>query len=225
MPKIIPDWMLQLTWFAAGVCATGAIWYFLAQKRRGGALLAGLGAFAFAALAVAFHIRNDHILTRAVEYRTEAGSPEPSFAPRNVTPESRPRVAAAGLILEEQAEAKLAVTSRDFSPMSSDEYFTAWYETSKTSLQRDDLESRMLNKRVIWSGTVDTIKTSSEGAIEVVVKPPSGIYGSAFLEFDASQREMFLPIEPKQTIRFTCLIKNFVASPFLKECKLLSVAK
>jgi len=59
-----PDWLLQLTWFVAGVFATGAFWYFLAQHSYKGTLWTGLAAAALALLAVAGHIRNDIIRRR-----------------------------------------------------------------------------------------------------------------------------------------------------------------
>lgn len=59
MTKLIPDWMVQVAWFAAGICATGAFWYFLSQKDYTGTVLTGLGALIFAGLAVYLHIRKD----------------------------------------------------------------------------------------------------------------------------------------------------------------------
>lgn len=32
MRNVTPDWLLNLTWFAAGISATGALWYFLSQR-------------------------------------------------------------------------------------------------------------------------------------------------------------------------------------------------
>jgi hypothetical protein len=56
-----PDWVLQLMWFVAGVSATGAIWYFLAQKNRYALLWAIYFTVVIVLLAVALHIRNDLI--------------------------------------------------------------------------------------------------------------------------------------------------------------------
>ena len=59
MSKSIPDWMVQVAWFAAGICATGAFWYFLSKNDYTWAVLTGLGALVFAGLAVYLHTRKD----------------------------------------------------------------------------------------------------------------------------------------------------------------------
>jgi len=51
--------MVQVAWFAAGICATGAFWYFLSQKDYTGTVVTGVGAFVFAGLAVYLHVRKD----------------------------------------------------------------------------------------------------------------------------------------------------------------------
>jgi hypothetical protein len=55
---MFPNWLLQLTWFLASVCATGAFWYFLSQKNQLGTQWTGFGAIVFVLLAVTLHIRN-----------------------------------------------------------------------------------------------------------------------------------------------------------------------
>ena len=32
MMRMTPDWLHQLLWYLSGICATGAVWYFLSQK-------------------------------------------------------------------------------------------------------------------------------------------------------------------------------------------------
>lgn len=54
-----PDWLLNLTWFTAGISATGALWYFLSRGKYRAGLLAGCFAVAVVLLAVMLHIRND----------------------------------------------------------------------------------------------------------------------------------------------------------------------
>lgn len=56
-----PDWLVQLTWFTAGISATGAFWYFLGQRNYHGTLWAGYFTAVFVLLAVALLIRNDLI--------------------------------------------------------------------------------------------------------------------------------------------------------------------
>lgn len=60
-----PDWLVQLTWFAAGIAATGGFWYFLGQRNYHGTLWAGYFTVMFALLAVAFLVRNDLIRREA----------------------------------------------------------------------------------------------------------------------------------------------------------------
>jgi hypothetical protein len=55
MSKAIPDWLVQVVWFAAGICATGAVWYFLSQKDYTWTVVAALGALVLAVLAVYLH--------------------------------------------------------------------------------------------------------------------------------------------------------------------------
>ena len=64
MQKPIPDWVIQAVWFAAGICATGAFWYFLSQKDIAFTVGAGVGAVAFAAVAIALHMRKDGASSR-----------------------------------------------------------------------------------------------------------------------------------------------------------------
>ena len=51
--------MVQAAWFAAGIFATGAFWYFLSQKEYIWTTVAGLGAIAFAVFAVYLHVRKE----------------------------------------------------------------------------------------------------------------------------------------------------------------------
>lgn len=51
----IREWMSPTAWFAAGIFATGAFWYFLSNKNYYGILGSGLGAIVFAGLAIYLH--------------------------------------------------------------------------------------------------------------------------------------------------------------------------
>jgi hypothetical protein len=61
MRNVTPDWLLNFTWFAAGISATGAVWYFLSQGNYHATLWAGYITVIVALLAVTLHIRNDLI--------------------------------------------------------------------------------------------------------------------------------------------------------------------
>ena len=57
--RMAPDWLIQVTWFIAGLLGTGAIWYFLSQKNYQFALWSGFGALVFVLLAITLLIQND----------------------------------------------------------------------------------------------------------------------------------------------------------------------
>lgn len=59
MKKYYPEWLMQLTWFFAGVFGTGAVWYFLSIKNNGAALISCLAAFVLIVLAVFLQKIND----------------------------------------------------------------------------------------------------------------------------------------------------------------------
>jgi len=81
----------------------------------------------------------------------------------------------------------------------------------------------MLGKTVIWTGKITSIESGDNGGVRVVVHAQTNDVGSAFLDFDPSQRSDFLRLKEKQVIRFTGVIRSFVASPFLENCKLIQV--
>lgn len=120
-------------------------------------------------------------------------------------------------------EARIASEAQPFSPMSINEYFSRWFDS--TDLQRDQLEQGMLGKTVIWTGRIRSIESGKDGAVRVILEPPGRKGATAFLDFDSSQRAYFLELKEKQVIRFTGVIRGFVASPFLEKCKLLNVVE
>lgn len=58
MRKMIPDWVIQITWILASISGGGALWYFLSQHKYHVALWTGYLAVALIVLGVAFHIHN-----------------------------------------------------------------------------------------------------------------------------------------------------------------------
>lgn len=60
MTQRIPDWPIQASWWASGIFATGAAWYFLSQGNYVYTGFSAGGAIAFAALAVFLHHRKDN---------------------------------------------------------------------------------------------------------------------------------------------------------------------
>ena len=55
----VKDWWIQASWWASGIFATGAVWYFLSTREYSFAIAAGVAALALAILAIALHIRKD----------------------------------------------------------------------------------------------------------------------------------------------------------------------
>jgi len=116
-----------------------------------------------------------------------------------------------------------AVTDPNYHPITLKKYFSIWYEGKLTDLQRDELEATLLNKRVVWEGTVDKISSGPDGQINVRLEPRDGSYGTAFLEFDPKHRSLLLNIKERQELRVTCVVSGFVASPFLEKCSVIRI--
>lgn len=57
--RLVSDWSIQLTWFVAGVFATGALWYFLSRGEYSPAIISAASAGALAAAAVYLQRIND----------------------------------------------------------------------------------------------------------------------------------------------------------------------
>ena len=53
--RVVRDWWIQASWWASGIFATGAVWYFLSTKFYGLAWVAVIFAVLFAAMAILLH--------------------------------------------------------------------------------------------------------------------------------------------------------------------------
>jgi|WetSurSiteA1Bulk_404760.scaffolds.fasta_scaffold06049_2 hypothetical protein len=144
---------------------------------------------------------------------TSLSAAVPSVTPQETVSESD----------DSEEEAFIAAKDQSYSPMTMEEYFNAWYRKATTSLQRDELEKQMLNRRVIWVGQIKSIESKADESILIIVEPLDKSYGSTFLKFDKSQRAELLKLHKDQQIRFTGIIEHFVASPFLKNCRILRI--
>jgi hypothetical protein len=78
--RAVPDWYIQSSWWASGIFATGAVWYFLSTREYPLAIGAGLAAIAFAGLAVYFHRKKDGLVQAQAAKRGE--TPAEEFARR-----------------------------------------------------------------------------------------------------------------------------------------------
>jgi hypothetical protein len=209
----LPEWLIQLTWFLAGLGGTGAIWYFLSQRRHRAAIASAIATVVLVGAAVGLLITNDHYRSQeSLRARPLDHSPAVTNIPQR--PPS-PTLA--------QQEAALTSTAANFVPLTIDQYFDTWFSGAKTQLQRRALETRILGKRIIWLGVVDEVKEESGGGITVIAKPKENNFSrSVFLTFPAAQRDELVVLEPGQEIRFTGLVKSIVgSSPFLDDCRLL----
>lgn len=59
--RTVPDWSIQVAWWLSGICATGALWYFLSMNSFLYAFVSALGAIVFAVGAIILHRRKDSI--------------------------------------------------------------------------------------------------------------------------------------------------------------------
>ena len=69
MKNLVPDWVIQLVWFAAGIFATGAFWYFMSVKDFIPTVISGISAVAFATIAAYLQKLND----RSIRYGIQRG--------------------------------------------------------------------------------------------------------------------------------------------------------
>lgn len=61
MQKTFPEWQVTLVWFIASIGATGAFWYFVAEKQKMAALLVAVATTALVVLAVLLSARNERL--------------------------------------------------------------------------------------------------------------------------------------------------------------------
>jgi hypothetical protein len=153
---MIPDWLIQLTWFAAGVFATGAFWYFLSNKNYPATLWTGFAALVLALAAVAFHLHNGLMQrpTALDKPQTAATVVYQGASPRPISP--RPDASD----VAEQQEADIASADNIYSPMTMEEYFDSWHRKATTGLQRDELEAAMLNRGSFGTARSNRLKAA-----------------------------------------------------------------
>lgn len=57
--RTVPDWWIQVAWSLFGICATGALWYFLSTNNLVYAGVSGFLAALFAVVAIFLHRKKD----------------------------------------------------------------------------------------------------------------------------------------------------------------------
>jgi hypothetical protein len=59
--RTVPDWSIQAAWWASGIFATGAVWYFLSTREYPLAVAATIAAAALAGVAIILHRKKDAV--------------------------------------------------------------------------------------------------------------------------------------------------------------------
>lgn len=57
----VRDWWIQTAWWASGIFATGAVWYFLSTREYPLAMAAGVAAMVLATVAIVLHMKKDAV--------------------------------------------------------------------------------------------------------------------------------------------------------------------
>lgn len=57
--RAVRDWWIQAAWWASGIFATGAVWYFLSTREYVFAIAAAVAAMILAIVAIVLHRRKD----------------------------------------------------------------------------------------------------------------------------------------------------------------------
>lgn len=63
--RIVPDWLIQISWWASGIFSTGAVWYFLSTREYSLSVAAGVIAVILAIIAIVLHRKKDALQVNA----------------------------------------------------------------------------------------------------------------------------------------------------------------
>ena len=83
----VADWWIQTLWWASGIFATGALWYFLSTREYWLAFAAALAAILFALLAIVLHKKKDALAATASSAQVAPMPPLPAEKDKIVTSE------------------------------------------------------------------------------------------------------------------------------------------
>lgn len=123
------------------------------------------------------------------------------------------------------SKTELSIVTKDktLSPISLDQFYETYYNNSLTDLQQEDFVNKQMNRRMVWEGLIRSVEEETDGTITILIYSKKRENNKAFCKFNKEHREDLLELKPKQYIRVTGVLRNVVASPFLRECKLLEV--
>ena len=74
--RSVPEWSIQLTWWASGIFATGAVWYFLSTNNTKYVAVSALVAASFAGVAVFLHRKKDALVAALVPNELKSDLPD-----------------------------------------------------------------------------------------------------------------------------------------------------
>lgn len=74
--RSVPDWSIQVAWWASGIFATGAVWYFLSTKDVALAVGSAFIAFLFAGVAIFLHRKKDALVAALVPNELKSELPD-----------------------------------------------------------------------------------------------------------------------------------------------------
>jgi len=137
-------------------------------------------------------------------------------APHHSAPAAKPATQIPGEILA-------ATGDEAYSPITLEQFYATYYDKALTTLQQEELARQFLGRRVIWEGVVKSVESDPSGTITVIIESQKSDWTKVFMKFDEQHKSHLLRIKPRQTIRATGILRNVVASPFVRECTLLKV--
>jgi hypothetical protein len=91
-------------------------------------------------------------------------------------------------------------------------------------LQQEHFVEGLMNKRVIWEGIIKSIEPDSDGnQVTIKIVSPQNDRWLAFMKFSKNRLDELLRLKEGQKIRATGILRNVVASPFVRECSIVRV--
>ncbi|MFM9424322.1 hypothetical protein RCH10_000750 [Variovorax sp. GrIS 2.14] len=73
--RFVPDWSIQLAWWASGIFATGAAWYFISTKDFTSAAYSVFFAIVFAGIAIFLHLKKDAFVAALIPNELKSAVP------------------------------------------------------------------------------------------------------------------------------------------------------
>ncbi len=164
------------------------------------------------------------ILTYASSFRRNQQH-EPDLSPTNLrTSQSPPTTEQTSQEAEISPSSALTASQTLLSPVTFKELTSYIYVESHTAIQQDQFLSRIIGRRVRWSGFVGNVSDMKEEGISVLLASDTDSYGPyAFLNFAQGYREDLEALEQGQKIVASCRFVKVSGNFQLDSCELESV--